>query len=233
VPPPTALVRASDVPNAPPRPRYLDPASRLGEVLFGLVMVLSVTLTTRFGGQDGPAGMRQLVVAALGCNLAWALIDGIMYVMAAVTERAEKASIFAAAIQAADERSALALIRDKMIPRIEMTASPKADADLALALREYILAGHPPRVAVQAEDLKGAAACFCLVFLSCLPVVVLYAVMPDPQSAVRASNALLLAALFAAGAMWGRMAGVSVLWAGFSMLGIGLALVATAVALGG
>ena len=29
-------------------PRYLDPASRLGEILFGLIMVLTVTLTAGF-----------------------------------------------------------------------------------------------------------------------------------------------------------------------------------------
>ena len=35
-------------------PRFLDPASRLGEILFGLIMVLTVTLTAGLTVADGP-----------------------------------------------------------------------------------------------------------------------------------------------------------------------------------
>ena len=43
-------------------PRYLDPASRLGEILFGLIMVLTVTLTAGLTVDEGRAGVRQLLV---------------------------------------------------------------------------------------------------------------------------------------------------------------------------
>ncbi len=36
--------------------RHLDPASRLGEILFGLIMVLTVTLTASFTVADGKKG---------------------------------------------------------------------------------------------------------------------------------------------------------------------------------
>jgi hypothetical protein len=36
--------------------RHLDPASRLGEILFGLIMVLTVTLTASFNVADGKKG---------------------------------------------------------------------------------------------------------------------------------------------------------------------------------
>ena len=51
-------------------PRYLDPASRLGEVLFGLIMVLSVTLTEGLSVAESETGASQLLRAAIGCNLA-------------------------------------------------------------------------------------------------------------------------------------------------------------------
>jgi hypothetical protein len=54
--------------------RHLDPASRIGEILFGLIMVLSVTLTAGLTVSEGRAGVRQLLVAALGCNIAWGII---------------------------------------------------------------------------------------------------------------------------------------------------------------
>jgi hypothetical protein len=230
---PSPMPAAQAVPGARLAPRYLDPASRLGEVLFGLIMVLSVTLTARLTLEDGPEGMHRLILAALGCNLAWALIDAVMYVMGAVTERAEKARVIAAVRQAADEETALSVIRETVVPRFEVGASQPVSRTLALALRDYFLAGQAPRVAVSADDLKGAVACFWLVFLSCLPVVLLYLVMPNPYVAVRASNVLLLVMLFATGVLWGRFAGVGAWWAGLCMVAIGLALVGLAVALGG
>jgi hypothetical protein len=54
--------------------RYLDPASRLGEILFGLIMVLTVTLTAGLTVAEGRAGVRQLLLAAIGCNFAWGLL---------------------------------------------------------------------------------------------------------------------------------------------------------------
>ena len=45
-------------------PKYLDPASRLGEILFGLIMVLTVTLSAGLTADDGRAGLRQLLAAA-------------------------------------------------------------------------------------------------------------------------------------------------------------------------
>jgi hypothetical protein len=214
-------------------PRYLDPASRLGEVLFGLIMVLSVTLTARLTVAEGPEGMHQLVLAAIGCNVAWGLIDGVMYVMGAVTERTAKARILKDVQQAADDDAGRAVIRDRVLPAFETVAAPAVVQRLEEALRDYIRAARPVSPGISADDLKGAAACFALVFLSTLPVVLLYLVMADPAAAVRASNILLLSMLFVTGVAWGRFAGTNIWWSGASMVGIGLVLVGVAVLFGG
>jgi hypothetical protein len=57
--------------------RYLDPASQLSEILFGLIMVLTVTLTAGLSVTEGKAGVRQLLIAVIGCNLAWGIIDAV------------------------------------------------------------------------------------------------------------------------------------------------------------
>src|SRR5262249_8437116 len=90
--------------------RHLDPASRLGEILFGLIMVLTATLTAGLTAPEGPEGMRQMLFAALGCNIAWGIIDAVMYVMNCMTERAEKARLIEAVQSAPDDRAALAFI---------------------------------------------------------------------------------------------------------------------------
>jgi hypothetical protein len=53
-------------------------------------MVLTFTLTARAAlGEEGSA--RELLIAALGCNIAWGIIDGGMYIMAAMLDRAREA----------------------------------------------------------------------------------------------------------------------------------------------
>ncbi len=85
--------------------RYLDPGERLGEILFGLIMVLTFTSTAR--ATMGETSARDLLVAALGCNIAWGVIDGGMYIMSAMLDRAQEARKRAAAAGVALERTRL------------------------------------------------------------------------------------------------------------------------------
>ena len=89
--------------------RHLDPASRMGEILFGLIMVLSVTLTAGLTVTEGKEGVRQLLVAALGCNIAWGVIDGIMYVMNCMAERSVRARLIRAIQGPRPDKSALSI----------------------------------------------------------------------------------------------------------------------------
>jgi hypothetical protein len=73
------------------RNRHLDPGERLGEILFGLIMVLTFTATARATLGDSPEASRELLIAALGCNIAWGIIDGGMYIMTAMLDRAHHA----------------------------------------------------------------------------------------------------------------------------------------------
>jgi hypothetical protein len=57
--------------------RYLDPSEILGEFLFGAIMVLTFTLGAAVAGGHE----RGLLVAAIGCNVAWGVIDGVLLVM--------------------------------------------------------------------------------------------------------------------------------------------------------
>jgi hypothetical protein len=57
--------------------RYVDPATSLGEILFGLIMTLTFTLGAGIIIEDeGREGARELLIAVIGCNIAWGVIDG-------------------------------------------------------------------------------------------------------------------------------------------------------------
>ena len=74
----TALADASDT--------ALDPVYRASEVIFGLLMAMSfigsISVAT-----DGREEVRTLLIAALGCNLAWGLVDAVMHLVAIKTEK--------------------------------------------------------------------------------------------------------------------------------------------------
>ncbi len=55
-------------------------------MLFGLIMTLTFTCTLGVATADS-IHVRAMLVAALGCNLAWGIIDGGVYLMARLSER--------------------------------------------------------------------------------------------------------------------------------------------------
>src|SRR2546421_12718264 len=70
-----------------PSERLLDPMERVSEVLFGLIMVLTFTCSFSVA-EAGRLEVRGMLLGALGCNLAWGLIDAIMYLMGCLAEAA-------------------------------------------------------------------------------------------------------------------------------------------------
>lgn len=213
--------------------RHLDPASRMGEILFGLIMVLSVTLTAGLTVSEGKEGVRQLLVAALGCNIAWGIIDGIMYVMNCMAERSVRGRLVREIQGASDPQSALAIIRNQVEPELESLAGPADREALYQAMLKHLTHVEAPRTTIEKSDLYGGVACFWLVFVSCLPVVIPFLIFSDPVRALRVSNFLLIAMLFIVGRKWAAYANTNRLVAGVAMVVLGLALVGVAMLLGG
>jgi len=213
--------------------RHLDPASRMGEVLFGLIMVLSITLTEGLSVTEGKAGVRQLLVAAIGCNIAWGMIDGIMYVMNCMAERSVEARLIQAIQAAPDSGAALEIIRNQVEPELESLAGPDDRAAFYQAMLKHLSQGGPPRTRLEKNDFYGGLACFWLVFVSCLPAAVPFLIFSKPALALRVSNLLLIAMLFVVGRKWAAYTNTNRLVAGLAMIGLGLLLVGIAIALGG
>jgi hypothetical protein len=213
--------------------RYLDPASRLGEILFGLIMVLTITLTAGLTVAEGREGVRQLLLAAIGCNIAWGIIDGVMYVMDCVTVRGGKVRLVDAVQRAPDELSALNLVRGELGPELQELLEDNDVETISRAILPHLRVARVRRAAVTKEDFFGAIACFWLVFLSCLPAALPFLVFSEPHFALRVSNFLLIALLFVVGQKWAQYAGTNRLAAGSAMVVLALVLVGIAIPLGG
>lgn len=214
--------------------RYLDPASRLGEILFGLIMVLGATLTAGLTVAEGRPGVRQLLGSALGCNVAWGIIDGVMYVMNRLIERSARTTLVEAILRAPTPDAARDLVRTDLAPSLDSLARPEDQEAICKAIAERLGKGAAATKArVTREDLYGALACFWLVFVSCLPAAAPFLIFDHPRLALRVSNALLLAMLFMVGYTWAGYAHTSRVLTGLAMVVIGLALVGVTILLGG
>jgi len=221
---------------AMPRPEQaiqkhvLDPGDRIAEVLFGLIMVLTFTGSlsiTEAGRED----IHAMLIGALGCNIAWGVIDGVFYLMGCLAERGRDQATYRAVLRAASPIEARRLIADVLPP---VLASAIAPAEFDRMRQRLLDVGPPPEVVrLTGADWRGAAAVFLLVFLSTLPVTVPFIVLENPMAAVRASNAVAIVMLFAAGVAYGRVVERSRWILGIAMVLLGAGLVALTIVLGG
>jgi hypothetical protein len=213
--------------------RYLSPADRLAEVLCGLIMVLSFTLVAAPQVGEGPEGVRTLLLATIGCNLAWGIIDGALFVLAAMTQRGQRLKTFQAVKAARDETAAVEIIRHELGARIPEDAPAEIRNHLYRAMVPVIAKiKEPPRL-MTGDDLLGGLSILLLEVLCTLPAAVPFLLMNDHWLALRTSNLLLVLLLFAVGYKWGGTAIGKPWTTGLAMLSIGASLVAVALALGG
>ncbi len=63
----------------------LEPTDRISEIVFGLIM--ATTFTGTLSATAGREDIRTMLIGAIGCNLAWGLVDAVMYVVTTLTER--------------------------------------------------------------------------------------------------------------------------------------------------
>jgi len=213
--------------------RFLDPSSSLGEIVFGLIMVLTMTLGAGVIAPEGRDEARVLLLAAIGCNVAWGIIDGALYLMAELFERARMVRLRKRIERAPNDQAKLALIDHQVEEMFGRLLRPEDREPLGRTLLHRIAEVPPPPPGVRREDLAGAAMSFALVVLSCIPAAVPFLFIHDPRIALRVSNALLLGMLFITGWQWARYTGTNRFVAGFGLLVFGVVLVGVAMALGG
>src|SRR5678815_225535 len=141
---------------------YLKPNESLAEVVAGLIMVLSFTLAASVASGGGQDGARAALVGAIGCNVAWAIIDAVFYLMDSAFGRNRLIRIGRAVASAPDEAAALATIRGELDPYLASIARTEDREHFYRGVRSWLLQKRPPRRAdLTRDDYMGAVAVFC------------------------------------------------------------------------
>jgi VIT family len=210
--------------------RVLDPIDRVSEILFGLIMVLTFTgsLSVANTGRDD---VRTMLIGALGCNLAWGIIDGIFYLMGCLAEKGRALRALRAIRRCSDPQKAQKIISATLPQAVANVLQPPELEALYRRLKE--LPEPPNRAQLRRDDWRGALGVFLLVFLSTFPVVIPFIFLKNIVPAMRLSNAVAIVMLFLTGYVYGRIIGHRPWVRGVFMVVLGSILVAITIALGG
>lgn len=214
----------------PAREPVLSPVDRVSEMLFGLFMALTFVGAISVA-ESGRAEVRSMIAAALGCNLAWGLVDAVMYLVRTVTDRGRWITLLRTVRAAPDAAAGRRAIAESLSRSM---AGLVAEAEIeAIRARIVALPSVAQRPTLQRDDLRAALAIFLLVVASTFPVALPFMLFADLGTAKTVSRTVALAMLFAGGLALGRYAGYGSLKTGLAMAGLGTALVAAVIALGG
>jgi VIT1/CCC1 family predicted Fe2+/Mn2+ transporter len=172
-----------------------------------------------------------MIIAALGCNIAWGIIDAVLYLMSCLDDRARVYLTVQASRRTATPEEGRRAVADALPEPLAAALSPD-DLD-AIRNRLSQLPHAPDRPRLTAEDMLGALCVALVVILSTFPVVLPFLFIDQVGLALRISNAIGIVLLFLCGYAFGRATGLRPWLTGLTMVALGTALVGVAIALGG
>jgi len=210
--------------------RILEPHERISEVLFGLIMVLTFTGSLSVA-EAGRADIKIMLIGALGCNLAWGIIDGVLYLMGCLADKGRNLIALKAARKATDPQKAQRLIAGALPPLIASVLQPSEFESIRERLNQIPEPPSPARLS--RSDWLGAFGVFLWVFLTTFPVAMPFIFVESTRTAMRVSNLIAIIMLFVTGFAYGRIIGRSPKIFGIGMVVLGGVLVAITIALGG
>lgn len=213
--------------------RYLEPSEALLEVLFGLIMALTITTGARLLSERADIVGLELAVALLGCNIAWGVIDAAFYLLGTRFDRNRRIQFVKRLQAASDEAEAIAAVQEEFDLHGEPVLRTQDKAGLHMSLLELFKHAGTARASLEADDWIAALLIAVLVSVTAIPGVIPLLIIQDGFVALRVANALQVGLLFLVGFWWARYSGSNRWLTGLAIALLGTLLVLLAVPLGG
>jgi hypothetical protein len=210
--------------------RLISPIERISEILFGLIMALSFTCALSVADADR-VDVKEMLIGAIGCNIAWGIIDAIMYLMIEISQRGRDMTILNYVRNTGDEEKARGFIAETFSPVIGAVIGKHNLENIRQAIVQTTPDNSRPRIS--GKDLKTALGVFLLVFLSTFPVAIPFALINNVRLALRVSNSIAIILLFIGGFVLARYSGYNKFRTGFILALLGIGMVFLTISLGG
>jgi len=220
------------MPEAASKPigTMLEPMERIAEILFGVIMTLTFTCTLAVETADR-LQVRTMLIGALGCNLAWGIIDAGVYLITRISTESRKVAAVRAIREAADGRAARRILANSFNPALASALSNEQLESMRQNLRQMPEPLQRPKLTKR--DWLGAGGLCLLCFVSTLPIALPFIFVSDARLALRISNVVAVALLALCGYAFGYRSGISPWVTALVMVAFGAAMVGVAIALGG
>ncbi|MGC4007587.1 MAG: hypothetical protein QM805_00420 [Pseudomonas sp.] len=207
-----------------------DPFDRLSEVAFGVIMALTI-ISVIPTAADG-AGRQQLVMAALGCNLAWGIVDALMTLVGMRVDREHRHAGLRALRGAKDEVSFREGLR-AFLPDLLVDDMP---ADNVKHVRHKLMAsllGTGETPALGREHWLAWLVLAGHTFVATWPIILPLLFIHDDLLALRLAQAIGLLLMFGLGWLLARWAGGRPWQGAVGFTALGVAMTGICLALGG
>ena len=208
----------------------LNTEDRVSEILYGLIMALTFTCTLSLTKTDKTV-VFDMLIGALGCNIAWGIVDAVMYLLTTLTDKQRQNTILNYVRKTKDTEKARQFITDSIPPVIMSVLQP----DETEKIRKRLLnVPEPPKIKrLSSKEYLVAFEILLIVFLSTFPVAIPFIFINDLNIALRTSNSIAILMMFSCGWILGKYAGRNSFFTGIIMSLIGAVFVLITIALGG
>ena len=193
-----------------------------------MVLTFTGSLSVADAGRDD---VRTMLIGALGCNMAWGIIDAMLYLMGRLAGTGQGLMTYLNVRKTTDPLKAQRLIADALPPVVASILEP---AELETMRRRLMQLPEPPaRARLSKDDWVGSIGVFLIVFVTTFPVVIPFIFMQSAGPALRVSNVIAIVMLFLTGYAYGRLTWHHPWVVGIGMVVLGSMLAGLTMALGG
>jgi len=204
----------------------------MSELLFGLIMALTFTLGASLVVKEGPDATRELLIGVLGCNIAWGIIDGLLFIFNSMYGRGwVNRAIYLYKKNGRDG------VGKGIENHLENTFGASLTGETNEAIRrevtDHIMSARTISVRLNRDDIFGAIASFILVAITAAPAVIPFLIFNDYLIALRVSNFVMIGLIYWIGCQWAAHIGANRQWVGISMAIGCLLIVQLTILLGG
>ncbi|WP_448680138.1 hypothetical protein [Pseudomonas nicosulfuronedens] len=207
-----------------------DPFDRLSEVAFGVIMALTI-ISVIPTAADG-AGRQQLVAAALGCNLAWGIVDALMTLVGMRVDREHRHAGLRALRRSEDDghfREGLReFLPDPVVKHMQPADVQRMRQNL---LKSMLGTGDTPSLG--REHWLAWLILACHTFVATFPIILPLLFIHDDLLALRLAQATGLVLLFGLGWLLARWAGGRPWQGALGFTALGVTMAGICLALGG
>ncbi len=145
----------------------LDPMERISEILFGVIMALTFTCALGVATANS-INVSTMLLGVFGCNLAWGIIDGGVYLVERIYDQGRNIRMLRAMHEAVDIGAARRIIFEALPPLLASTLSEEQLESMRRKLHQ--MPNLPERPQLTRRDAFAALGVCLLCFLSTLPI---------------------------------------------------------------